>query len=94
MTAYLYIELKNNGDRNVANLAFEIKYYDKMDCLIKRAVIKNALNDSLPKNETKKYNIRLRGDYVNLSYENYPYSRQDEVSDFDVKIIGIKLASK
>ena len=92
--AYLYIELKNNGDKNVSNLTFEISYYDAMGYLIKKSVVKNALTESMPKGKARKYKVRLNGDVVNLDHEQYPYSRHDKVNDFDIKIINVKFGSK
>lgn len=88
--AYLYITLKNNGDRKVSNAAFEVRYYDKEGYLIKKAVIKNALNDVIPAREMRKYKVRLSGDVVNARNEQYPYSQEDEVGEFDIKIINVK----
>ena len=93
-TAYLYVELKNNGDRNVANLTFEISYYDPEGYLIEKAVVKNALTEIMPKREARKYKIRLSGDVINIEHEQYPYSQQSKVNDFDIKIINIKFTSK
>jgi len=92
--AYLYLELKNNGDKNVANLTFEISYYDAEGYLLQKAVVKNALTDSLPKKETRKYRIRLNGDVINIEHEQYPYSQHDKVGDFDIKILKIKFGRK
>lgn len=90
--AYLFITLKNNGDRNISNVAFEIKYYDKEDYLIKRVVIKNALNDTMPGGEARKYKVRLNRDVVNVRNEQYPYSHEDAVAEFDIEIINVKFA--
>jgi len=92
--AYLYITLKNNGDRKVSNVAFEISYYGKEGYLIKKAVVKNALNDAIPAREIRKYRVRLNGDVVNIRNEQYPYSQEEEVDEFDVKIANIKFASR
>ncbi|MFA4982177.1 MAG: hypothetical protein WC592_06910 [Candidatus Omnitrophota bacterium] len=90
--AYLYLTLKNNGSRNVSNLNFKIGYFGEGDYLMHKAVVKNALNIMLPKGETRKYKVRLRGDFNNERYEQYPYSRSAEISDFDIKIINVKIA--
>ena len=90
--AYLYIELKNNGDKTISNLTFEISYYETGGYLIKRAIIKNALTETIPKGEARKYKIRLNGDVMNTKNEQYPYSQHDKVSEFDVKIVSVKLA--
>ena len=92
--AYLYITLKNNGDRKVTNATFEISYYGKEGYLIKKAIIKNALNDAIPARETRKYKVRLNGDVVNARNEQYPYSQEDGVGEFDIKIINVKSASR
>ena len=92
--AYLYITLKNNGGRKVSNVTFEIIYYGEEGYLIKKAIIKNALNDAMPAGETRKYKVRLNGDVVNARNEQYPYSQQDEVDEFDIKIRNVKLASR
>jgi hypothetical protein len=92
--AYIYIALKNNGDKKVSNLTFEISYYDDEDYLIKKAVVKNALIEAIPKGETRKYKIRLNGDVVNTEHEQYPYSQHAKVNGFDIKIMSVKLASK
>ena len=92
--AYLYMTLKNNGDRKVSNIALEISYYGKEDYLIMKAVVKNALNDAIPARETRKYKVRLNGDVVNARNEQYPYSRQEEVAEFDIKIRNVKFAAR
>ena len=92
--AYLYIKLKNNGDRKVSNVTFEIIYYGKGGYLIKKAVIKNALNDLMPAGESRKYKVRLNGDVVNARNEQYPYSQQEEITEFDIKIISVNLSSR
>lgn len=92
--AYLYIELKNNGDKNISNLTFEISYYDAEGYLIEKSVVKNALTKTISKGEVRKYKIRLNGDVVNIEHEQYPYSQHDKVNDFDIKIKSVKLASK
>jgi hypothetical protein len=89
--AYLYVTLKNNGDRKVSNVTFEISYYGKEGYLIKKSRIKNALNDAIPAREMRKYKVRLNGNVVNARNEQYPYSQQDEVAEFDVKIVSVKL---
>ena len=91
--AYLCITLKNNGDRKVSNVALEISYYGKEGYLIKRAIIKNALNDTIPAREIRKYKVRLNGNVVNVRNEQYPYSQEDEVGEFDLKITNVKFAS-
>ena len=91
--AYLYIKLKNNGDRKVSNVTFEIIYYGEEGYLIKKAIIKNALNDAIPPHEIRKYRVRLNGDVVNARNEQYPYSQEDEVGEFDLKITNVKFAS-
>ena len=92
--AYLYIELKNNGDKKISNLTFEISYYDSEGYLIEKSVIKNALTKAMPKKEALKYKIRLNGDVMNTEHEQYPYSQLDKVKEFDIKIISVKFASK
>ena len=92
--AYLSLELKNNGDKKIANLNFEIGYYDAEGCLIKRVVLKNKLTEAIPPGEARKYRIRLNGDVFNERNEEYPYSRSSEVNEFDVKILNIKFARK
>ena len=37
--AYLFLTLKNNGDRKVSNATFEISYYGKEGYLIKKAIL-------------------------------------------------------
>jgi hypothetical protein len=92
--AYLCIELQNNGDKNVANLNFEISYNDTDGYFLEKAVLKNALKEALPREETRKYKIRLKGDVVNIEREQYPYSQPNKVGDFKLKIIDVKLARK
>ena len=92
--AYLHIEFKNNGDKKIANLTFEISYYDEEGILIEKVVVKDALTETMPKGEKKKYRIRLKGDIVNIEHEQYPYSQQERVKGFDIKIISVKFASK
>lgn len=92
--AYLYMKLKNNGDKNISNLTLEITYYDSEGYLIKKSAVKNALTGAMPKGEERKYKIRLSGDIVDTEHEQYPYSQQDKVNGFDVKITGIKFGSR
>jgi hypothetical protein len=92
--AYLCVTLKNNGDKKISNLTFEICYYGKEDCLVQKAVIKNALNEAIPKGEVRKYRIPLSGDFVNIEHEQYPYSQSDKVNEYDIKIKNIKFASR
>ena len=92
--AYLYMTLKNNGDKKIENLIFEIRYYDEEECLIKKAVIKNKLTEEISPKETKKYKIRLRGDVFNERNEEYPYTKGGEFDSFDVKILNVKFSRK
>ena len=92
--AYLYMALKNNGDKNIANLNFEISYYDADGYVIKKVVLKNKLTETIPSGETRKYKIRLKGDVFNERSEEYPYSQGNEVDDFSVKILTVKFAQK
>ena len=92
--AYLYLDLKNNGDKKVANLNLEVTYYDADGYLIKRSVLKNKLTEEIPPGEIRKYKIRLRGDVVNVKHEEYPYSQQDKVGEFDVMVASVKFARK
>ena len=89
--AYLLVTLKNNSDRKVSNVTFAITYYGEEGYLMKKAVIKNALNDAIPAHETRKYKVRLNGNVVNARTEQYPYSQPDEVAEFDVKIVSVRL---
>ncbi|MDD5423251.1 MAG: hypothetical protein PHT32_07540 [Candidatus Omnitrophica bacterium] len=90
--AYLYLTLKNNGGLNISNMTLKIGYFGEGDYLIHKTIVKNALNNILPKGETRKYKIRLRGDFNNERNEQYPYSRSAEINDFDIKIINVKIA--
>lgn len=92
--AYLYITLKNNGDKKVSNVSFEIGYYGEGGYLIKRVTVKDALNDIIPGGETRKYKVRLNGDVVNVRNEQYPYSQGDVVAEFNIKITNVKFASR
>ena len=92
--AYLYITLMNNGDKKVANLSFEISYYSEGGYLIHKAIVKNALNETIPPKESRKYKVLLRGDFFNVQYEQYPYSQNEKVGDFHIKIINAKLTSR
>ena len=92
--ACLIAEFKNNGGKKISNLSFEIKYYAKDGYLIKKIVIKNALNEDIPQGETRKYKIRLKRDFFDEKNMQYPYSRSDEVTEFDLKITNVKFASK
>jgi hypothetical protein len=91
---YLIMEFKNNGDKKVSNLNFEISYYAKEGYLIKKVLMKNALTEEIPQRESRKYKIRLRNDFFDDKNEQYPYSRKNEVAEFDIKITNVKLASK
>lgn len=92
--AYLYMELKNNGDRDIENLNFRITYYDKEECLIKKVVMKDKLNEPIPSGESRKCRVRLKGDVFNVKNEEYPYSEKEEVGEFDIKILNVKFAKK
>jgi len=92
--ACLYIELKNNGDKKISNVTFAINYFDTEGYSLKKVVVKNALTEAIPKRETRKYKIRLKGDVVNIEREQYPYSMQGKVGEFDIKIISAKVVSK
>lgn len=91
--AYLCVTLKNNGDKKISNLTFEISYYDG-EYLAQKAVVKNALKEALPVEETRKYKIPLKGDFVNRENAEYPYGQHDKANEFDVKILDVKYASK
>ncbi|MDD5496644.1 MAG: hypothetical protein PHP46_06055 [Candidatus Omnitrophica bacterium] len=93
-TAYLYIKLKNNGDRGVSNARLEVSYYGDGDYLIKKVIIKKALNEPLPEGGERGYRIPLRGDVFNVRNEQYPYSYQEGVSEFDVKILNVSLSAR
>ena len=58
--------------------------------MMKKAVIKNALNDAIPAHEIRKYKIRLNGDVVNARNEQYPYSQEERVGEFDLEIANVK----
>ena len=90
--AYLCVEFKNNGDKGISNLDFEISYYDKDGYPIKKAVVKNALTEEIPKKESRRYKIRLKGNIVNIDNAQYPYAQQNEVSEFDIKVISVKFS--
>ena len=92
--AYLYVIFKNNGDKNISNLTFEISYYDREGFLIKKAVVKNALNESIPKGGSVKQRIRLNCNAFNARNEQYPYSQRDKVSEFDIKILSAQSSRK
>lgn len=91
--AYLCVTLKNNGARKVSNLNFEVKYYDKDDNLIKRAIVKNTLNKAIMPGESQKYKIRLKGSIIDIEHAQYPYERSADIDTFDAKIINVRLAS-
>lgn len=88
--AYLCMELKNTGTKNIANADIEVRYYDPEGHLVKKAVLKNKLTEIIPPGEKQKYRIRLKRDVFNERYEEYPYSHRGEVNEFDVKILNIK----
>jgi len=90
--AYLCVTLKNNSDRKVSKLNFEVRYYDEEDYLIQKAIVKNTLNEAVPPGETGKYRIRLKGDIVNIDNEQYPYDQASRVARYDVKIIKVGFA--
>lgn len=92
--AYLYVTLKNNGDRKISNATLGINYYGKGSYLIKKTVIKNALNNTMLAKETRKYKVRLNGNVFNARNEQYPYSQAGEVDEFEVKIINVKFGSR
>lgn len=88
--AYLHMTVKNNGDREIENLAVRISYYGEGGYLIQKNVIKNALNDPVPPGEERSYKTYLRGDFVNRERDQYPYSKKDKVCGFDVKVADVK----
>ena len=92
--AYLYVELKNSGDKKIANVNFEVSYYDAEGYLLQKAVLKNALTKAMPQKGALKYNIRLKGDVLNTEHEEYPYSQLNKVGGFDIKITGVKISPK
>lgn len=92
--AYLCVTLKNNGDRAISNLNFQVKYYDEEDYLIQKAIVKNGLNEDLPPGEIRKYKMRLKGDIVSIANAQYPYERSNEVSRLDVSVISVKFSAK
>lgn len=91
--AYLCVTLKNNGGRKISNLNFEVRYYDENDDLIKKTIVKNALNKAIPPGESQKYKIRLKGSIVDIENAQFPYERSASIDTFDVKIIDARLAS-
>ncbi len=92
--ADLCVELKNNGDKKIANLNFEVSYYDTEGYPMKKVVLKNKLTEAIPPGEARKYKIRLNGDVFNDRNEEYPFSRSGDVGEFDVKILNVKFARK
>jgi hypothetical protein len=92
--AYLYVELKNSGDKKIANVNFEVSYYDAEGYLLQKAVLKNALTKAMPQKGALKYKIRLKGDVLNTEHEEYPYSQLNKVGGFDIKITGVKISPK
>ncbi|MFA5143520.1 MAG: hypothetical protein WC522_05080 [Candidatus Omnitrophota bacterium] len=92
--AYLYITVNNNGGRKIANLALEMSYYGEGGYLIKKVIVKDALNDPVPPGQARRYKVCLRDNFVNEKNEQYPYSRIGEVVEFDLKVAAVKLASK
>ncbi|MDD5135906.1 MAG: hypothetical protein PHX20_02410 [Candidatus Omnitrophica bacterium] len=92
--AYLCMELKNKSDRDIANANFEIVYYDTDDYLMKRTVLKNKLPEPIPRGETRRFKMHLKGRVMNERNEEYPYSQSDEVGEFDVKVLSVKFGRK
>lgn len=92
--AYLCMELKNKGDKKIANLDLEVSYYDTEGYPMKKVILKNKLTEVIPSGEARKYKIRLNGDVFNDRNEEYPFSRSAEVGEFDVKVLNVKLARK
>lgn len=88
--AYLRLTLKNGGDRNVSYLAFEVKYYEEGDYLIKKTIVKYKLSEVMEGGQTQKYKIRLKGDIVNLTFAQYPYAQANKVDSYDLKIVDAK----
>ena len=93
-STYIYLEFKNNNDKDVANINFQIAYYDVDDCLIKKIILKNKFNDVIPSGKVRKYKIRLNCDVFNEKNEEFPYLRRDEVNSFEVKILNVRFAKK
>lgn len=91
--AYFCVTLKNNGSRKVSNLNFELKYYDEDDNLIKKTIVKNALNRAILPGEAQKYKIRLKGSIVDIENAQYPYERSADICSFEADIINVRLAS-
>ena len=88
--AYLSAKIANNGEKQVSNITIELKYYNKEDLVIHKRIIKNALKEPILPGGTKEYYIRLRRDYINKENEQFPYSSQEKLGDFDVKIISAR----
>lgn len=90
--AYLHMAVKNNGDKEITNMALQMSYYGDEGYLIHKVVIKNALNDVIGPGETKAYKIELKGNFVNPDHQQYPYSKGEKVRDFDIDIVDVKYA--
>lgn len=90
--AYLLMELKNNGDKSIANLNFRITYYDAKGYTIKKVVLKNKLTEAIPPGESRKYKIRLNYNVFNERNAEYPYSQRADVDDFDIEILHVKFS--
>ena len=88
--AYLDMTVVNKSGRNIANLTVDISYYGENDVIVHKIRVKDILNEPIPAGKTKEYDLRLKGGFFNIANEQYPYSRQDKISDFDVKIVAVK----
>ncbi len=92
--ATLFMDVKNNGDKEIANMAIMVSYFGEGDFLIQKTIIKNALNDTIPAGQTRSYRIELKGDFVNPARDQYPYSKDVKVSEFDVEVVDVKYSKE
>ncbi len=88
--AYLYIGLRNDGNEKINNLNLEISYYTNEEFLIEKDVVKNALNESIPPGEERKYKISLGYDGT-FSDVHYPFDQDSSLHHYKVKITDVKV---
>lgn len=78
---YLFIIVKNNGDKIACDLTMKITYYDKSGYLIGSDTVR--MPQCIPKIEEKKFKILLFS-------EVYPYSKIDKIANFEIEPISCK----
>lgn len=82
-TSYLFVAIKNKGDRFVSNLTIQLSYYDSENYLIKRGEVEIPKNEGIPEGKERKFKIQL---YSN----NYPSSQSDKIAKFTAELTSCR----